>query len=246
MKDNFSGQSIDYAKYRPTYPATLYEYLFSLVATKDSAWDCGTGNGQIASKLADQFKRVYATDISKNQLANAIQKENIMYSCTPAEHTDFEHNSFNLITVGQAIHWFNFEKFYKEVNRTIAKNKGIIAVIGYGLNAIEPAVDTITHWFYKELIGKYWDKERHYIDELYQTIPFPFAEIKTPSFESSFEWTLLEYLGYLSTWSAVQHYIKMEGESPIPVIKSKLSAIWKEEEYKTVRFPILLRVGKMR
>ncbi len=37
-----------------------------------------------------------------------------------------------MITVAQAIHWFDFEKFYAEVKR-ILKPSGIIAVIGYGL-----------------------------------------------------------------------------------------------------------------
>jgi len=72
MKDNFSNQSFLYAKFRPSYPAALFEFILSLVPDKQSAWDCGTGNGQIAGVLADSFEIVYATDISKNQLANAI------------------------------------------------------------------------------------------------------------------------------------------------------------------------------
>jgi len=244
MKDNFSKQAIEYAKYRPNYPPPLMAYLFNLVSNKHIAWDCATGNGQIAAVLAEKFMTVFASDISQKQLSNATIKDNIIYSCTPAERTDFEDNTFNLITVGQAIHWFNFDLFYKEVNRTLIKEGGVIAVIGYGLNTINKEVDTITQWFYTEIIGQYWDKERRYIDEQYKSIPFPFEEITAPTFKSEFHWTLSQYLGYLSTWSAVQHYIRARGEDPVKLIAKKLSLIWKENELKKIGFPILLRVGK--
>jgi len=245
MKDNFSIQSNKYAKYRPTYPPALFEYLFSLIADKAIAWDCATGNGQIAAALSENFDAVYATDISNNQLLNAIPKENIYYSCVPAEKTPFADNSFNLITVGQAIHWFNFDLFYKEVYRTLKQQDGILGVIGYGLNTVDYETDIITRWFYKDIIGKYWDAERHYVEEEYKTIPFPFTELPSPCFKSVFEWTLSEYLGYIATWSAVQHYIKDTGKDPLPLIAEKLNNIWKDGERKTVNFPILLRIGRI-
>ena len=245
MKDNFSRQSNDYAKYRPTYPSDLLEYLYTLVPDYNTAWDCATGNGQIAAFLADKFQTVFATDISQNQLDNALYKDNIFYSCSPAEHTEMNDNSLNLITVGQAIHWFNFDLFYQEVNRTLKKEAGVLAVIGYGLNTVNEEVDAVTKWFYKDIVGQYWDKERHYIEEEYKTIPFPFKELYAPSFNSLFQWTLTEYLGYLSTWSAVQHFLKATGEDPVKSVADKLSTIWPENEKRTVCFPILLRVGKI-
>ncbi len=113
MKDLFSKQSDQYAKFRPTYPDALFEYLNRLPIQKNMAWDCGTGNGQIAISLASSFMEVYATDISSNQLNNAPECKNIYYSQQAAEKTNFEPNTFDLITVAQAIHWFDFEKFYQ-------------------------------------------------------------------------------------------------------------------------------------
>src|SRR6185503_9076126 len=132
MKDNFSLQSYQYAKFRPTYPKELYDFLLSLVETREVAWDCGTGNGQVANELAKYFKQVYATDISEKQIQQAVKKDNIFYKVESAENTSFPANEFDLITVAQAIHWFSFDEFYNEVNRTI-KPGGILAVIGYGL-----------------------------------------------------------------------------------------------------------------
>jgi trans-aconitate methyltransferase len=85
MKDNFSQQSGAYAKFRPVYPAALYDFICSQVNHFERAWDCGTGNGQVAGVLADRFQEVYATDISQKQLNRAIRKGNIHYRLAAAE-----------------------------------------------------------------------------------------------------------------------------------------------------------------
>src|SRR6185436_10659903 len=100
-----------YAKYRPGYPTELFDFILSQVKKREAAWDCATGNGQSAKELSRSFKKVYATDISKTQIDNAVPAENIIYSVQPAEATAFPENSFDLVTVSQAIHWLQFEKF---------------------------------------------------------------------------------------------------------------------------------------
>ena len=245
MKDNFSIQSDKYARYRPAYPAAFFEYLQTIITGFDNAWDCGTGNGQVAEKLARFFKAVYATDISQKQLDNAIQLPNIYYSLQPAEQTNFKENFFDLVIVAQAVHWFNFEKFYAEVNRT-AKNNAWIVILGYGMLSISPGLDTILDRFYHDIVGEYWDKERKYVDEHYQTIPFTFEEIKTPVFRNDYEWALDHVTGYLETWSAVNHYKKQNGTNPLDLIYNDLKAEWGETDKKIVRFPLLLRIGRIK
>lgn len=244
MKDNFSTQSELYARFRPTYPEELYQFLYSLVETKDTAWDCGTGNGQVAQELSKHFKEVYATDISEKQIRNAIQRNNIFYKGESAEKTSFPDKTFDLITVAQAIHWFNFDLFYKEVKRTIKPN-GILAVIGYGLLNIDEETDKIITKFYHEIVGTYWDKERKYVDEDYQTIPFPFKEIKAPQLYNTYKWSLEQLIGYLNTWSAVQHYINANNQNPVELVYEDLQEIWKGKTTKTVKFPILLRIARL-
>src|SRR5689334_8071156 len=106
-KDLFSQQAKTYAKYRPSYPPELFDYILQFVEEKNSAWDCATGNGQAAVALSGYFKKVEATDLSKGQIDNAVQKENIRYSVCPAEETSFPDDQFDLITVAQAYHWLN-------------------------------------------------------------------------------------------------------------------------------------------
>src|SRR5690554_5312132 len=132
MKDNFSHNSSNYSRFRPNYPEPLFQFLKTQVRGFDKVWDCGTGSGQVALPLSAIFSSVYATDISTSQIANAPQRKNIYYSVQQAEKTNFEPEIFDLITVGQAIHWFDFDKFYAEVYRTM-KSDGLLAIMGYGL-----------------------------------------------------------------------------------------------------------------
>ena len=207
MKDNFSSQSHNYAKFRPSYPPEFFAFLNTIVTQRKNAWDCGTGNGQIAFELAKSFDRVYATDISQSQLDNALNCENIEYSLQPAEKTNFKSQTFDLIIVAQAIHWFDFEKFYEEARRT-AKENARICLVGYGRIRISPHIDPLISDFYTNVVGEYWDAERKFIDENYETIPFPFDEITTPEFEIKQQWDLEHFIGYLNTWSSVKHFIK--------------------------------------
>ncbi|WP_340200123.1 class I SAM-dependent methyltransferase [Ascidiimonas sp. W6] len=244
MKDNFSSQSDEYAKFRPTYPADFFDYLNSIIPNKENAWDCGTGNGQVAYELAKAFSNVFATDISQSQIDNALKADNIKYAVQPAERTNFNNGIFDLIIVAQAIHWFDFEKFYAEVRRT-AKENSKICIVGYGRIEITPQIDKIILGFYTKIIGNYWDKERKYIDEKYKTIPFQFKEIKTPIFENKHPWDLEHLIGYLNTWSAVKHFIKQNNHNPVNKLEKELKQLWKSKQIKEVKFPMLLRIGKI-
>jgi ubiquinone/menaquinone biosynthesis C-methylase UbiE len=244
MKDNFSTRADKYAQFRPTYPEALFDHLFGLSPEKGTSWDCGTGNGQIAQRLAPVFQHVEATDISRQQLDNAVQLPNIHYSVQAAEKTGFPDHYFDLITVAQAIHWFDFEAFYAEVDRTI-KPGGILAVIGYNLPRFNSAVDAVVDAFYRNVVGPYWDKERRYIDEDYRTIPFPYAELPAPAFTIDVQWPFDHLMGYIETWSAVKHYQKGNDENPVALVESRLKAAWGAADQLSGYFPILLRIARV-
>ncbi|HSJ68610.1 MAG TPA: class I SAM-dependent methyltransferase, partial [Anditalea sp.] len=107
MKDNFSHNPSAYAAYRPSYPDAIFHELQKLIPSTSRAWDVGTGNGQVAVKLSSFMDQVEATDISAAQMSQASLSPNINYSVQPAEKTNFEDDTFDLITIGQAIHWFD-------------------------------------------------------------------------------------------------------------------------------------------
>jgi ubiquinone/menaquinone biosynthesis C-methylase UbiE len=243
MKDNFSARSEKYARFRPSYPQEFYDLLLSLVSHKENAWDCGTGNGQIAKELSNHFTTVYATDISEKQIINAFPAPNIFYKVANVEEVTFPDHFFDLITVGQALHWFHFDSFYKIVNQTL-KGGGVFAAIGYGLFRTGDETDKVVDHYYSDITGPYWDEERHYVDEAYQTIPFPFEEIKAPAMKTSILWNFEQLVGYLETWSAVQHYIKKQEKNPIDLILPELEKTWPKDESKEVTFTFFLRIGR--
>lgn len=245
VKDIFSQQAAGYAQYRPSTPQELYDHLLGLVKGFDMAWDCGTGNGQAAIVLAGHFKTVYATDISKKQLDNAVQAPNIIYKLERAEQTSLPADSVDLITVAQAIHWFDFGPFYSEVQR-VAKDGAIIAAWTYILLQVDNGpIDEIVNNIYVDILGPYWDKERKYVDERYQTIPFPFEELEVPVCYNRVSWTAEQLKGYLNTWSSAGHFKAKHGHSPVDLIAEQLEKHWKSNELKEVIFPIFMRIGRI-
>ena len=244
--NQFSKQSEYYKKFRPTYPLELYDEILQHLSNKDACWDCGTGNGQVALVLAKTFKQVFATDISAAQLSKAKQKENIIYKVERAEQTSFAANSFDLITVGQAIHWFDFSAFNKEVKR-VAKKEAILAVWGYGLLRIDAINNSLIDEFYHTVIGKYWNVERKHIDNQYQSIPLDFEKIAVKKkLAIQVNWNLKHLEGYFNSWSSVQNYIQQTNkENPVPVLIRKMQAHWTDEKSKPITFPIFLKLGRI-
>lgn len=242
-KDLFSKQASGYASFRPLYPQELYDFLYRHVPSFDRAWDCGCGNGQVAQALAAKFRSVNGTDISQKQLDQAAQAANITYTKSAAEQTNFPDNTFDLITVGQALHWFNIPLFFTEARR-VAKQNAVVAAWGYSLLSISPQVDPLIRDFYFNVIGPYWDKERAMVDDHYSSVSFPFERIASPEFRFSFQWTVDELLGYMATWSSVQHYIAANGTNPVDPLSAELKLLWGDGK-KTVTFPLFMLAGRV-
>jgi ubiquinone/menaquinone biosynthesis C-methylase UbiE len=244
-KDLFSEQSKDYARYRPSYPKELFDYILQFVEERNFAWDCATGNGQAAVLLSSYFKNVEATDLSEAQIRNAVHKPNIIYRVGAAEETEFKENTFDLITVAQAYHWIDQNKFQKEVTR-VAKPNAVVAVWVYNLfTSDDEYLDKLLKRFYFDIVGIYWDAERKYVDENYETISFEFAPLPSKTFETRIAWKRDDFIGYLSSWSSVQHYFHHNKTSALSLIIEDLESIWKEGEEKQICFPIYLRLGRI-
>lgn len=241
-KDRFSTQSSAYAAFRPVYPDVLYEFLYSHIGSFDRAWDCGCGNGQVARVLSTKFHHVDATDISQGQLDHAYRAGNITYTKCGAEQTPFADNTFDLVTVAQALHWFDIPLFFTEAQR-VTKPNGIIAVWGYSLLRITLPLDKLITHFYTQVIGPYWDKERSMVDDHYRSVSFPFDPIPVGDFEFGFEWTLDELTGYLSTWSAVQNYKIANGTDPVGPLQNELKLLWPNGKL-PVKFPLFMLCGR--
>lgn len=224
-----------------------------LVQYRNLAWDCATGNGQAAVFLSEYFEQVIASDASKEQIENAQPRKNIRYEVFPAERTTLANNSIDLITIAQALHWFDLNDFYKEAKRVLRKDDdgggsgGVIAAWAYGVHSMSPEIDNITRLLYEDILGSYWPKERKIVENKYQDIPFPFQKIDTPVFQIELDWTMSELVGYLYTWSSVQKFIGKNNSDPIKQVYADLVAAWGDKNTwhkRRVVWPIYMRVGR--
>lgn len=245
FKDHFSGRAALYSRYRPHYPESLFTWVASLVSRHDVAWDCATGNGQAAVSLAKIFAKVIATDASEKQISLAEPHPSIEYRVATASESGIGDQSVDLVTVAQAIHWFDHGSFYREVKRVL-KPDGAIAIWCYGDPVIDdPALDAIVNAYNRGTIEAYWRPERGLILAGLRTIPFPFREVEAPSMHLECNWTLNELAGYLRTWSATAAYAEVVGGDPVADVEARLAPIWGDAKH-VVRWPLHFRVGYAR
>lgn len=246
FKDHFSGQAAAYTKYRPSYPAELFSWLAVLTKRHERAWDCGCGNGQAAHGLVPHYRLIIATDPSATQIEHALPHERIDYGIAPAEDSGIESGSIDLVVVAQALHWFDFGRFYDEVRRVAAPG-GVLAAVTYGELRLGGEIDPLIDRFYFDVVGPYWPPERRYVDERYSTIPFPFPEIEAPEFRMEAHWSLEHLVGYLGTWSAVKEYVKEQGTDPLEALQEELRPLWGDPAaLRKVTWPLTVRAGRVR
>jgi len=245
--DYFSSQADAYRRFRPRYPNRLFEYLSTELDTNSVIWDCATGNGQAAIQFNPELK-VVATAQSFSQLIHRSLSNNVLYAQARAEHAPFNDASVSLITVAQALHWFDFDSFYREARRVL-KPGGIIAAWTYSFLSASPQlghnIDQCVRSFYYDIVGAYWPPERQWIDHLYETIPFPFEDVQVPDFHLELSWSLEDLVGYLSSWSSVMLYKKAKNIDPVPDLKSQLRKLWGDSKIKKdTQWKLGLRIGK--
>lgn len=234
-----------YADFRPHYPAALFDYVATLAPRESVVWDCAAGSSQATIDLAARFDKVIATDGSAEQIASAPRRQNVEYRVALAEESELPDDSVGLITVAQALHWFDHKRFFEEVKRVL-KPGGALAVWVYATNRIEgDEADSIVQDFYSNVVGPYWPPERKMTENGYRTITLPFPEVTPlPSFRMEVRWTLNQLLGYFSTWSATNRFMKATGRNPIEPLKERLARAWNDPNSpRLVFWPLTVRVG---
>ena len=242
--DLFSEQASTYAAARPGYPDELFAYIASLAPDRRLAWDCATGNGQAARDLGRYFDRVIATDASAEQIANAADAPNVEYRVAPAEASGLPNHSVDAVTVAQALHWLDHDPFYAEVRRVTVPG-AVVAAWCYGACRVTPDIDALMEEFQEGIVGPYWNPGRRWVDEGYRTIPFPFEEVRPPSFELRVRWSLRQLQEYISSWSAVASYRRERGEDPVAPLLERIVKFWGPSDgLRDVTWPLGLRVGR--
>ena len=242
FKDHFSAHAVEYAKFRPRYPKELFRWLATVAPERELAWDCATGNGQAAVELAELFECVIATDASEKQIGRAEAHACVGYRVAPAEESGIDSNTVDLITVAQALHWFDLDRFYAEARR-VSKPGGVLAVWAYKLATVSPEIDAVVNHYYSEVVGPFWPEERILVEK-FEELAFPFPEIEAPPFEMVAEWNAEHLIGYLRTWSATQGFRAANQRDPLEEIEEGLRTAWGNGVRRVV-WPLTVRVGRV-
>lgn len=240
----FSVNSGGYAAARPHYPRKLFEFLISQCPDTECAWDCGTGSGQAAVALAEWFAQVQATDVSPQQIASAAPHAKVHYSVQSAEECRFADRQFSLVTVAQALHWFDLPRFWPQVQRVLRPG-GVFAAWTYTTLHLSPTLDSIIEQQLLKPIDPYWAPHNQLAREGYRSIVLPFAEIPVPPITMNLEWNLPQVIAYLQTWSATRRRTEENGPGYFNDFRSGLERAWGDPQaVKTVRMEFFCRAGR--
>jgi SAM-dependent methyltransferase len=244
FNDHFSGVAGDYRRYRPSYSPVLFDHLAAVAPARRLAWDCGSGSGQAAQALLDHFEHVVATDASAPQLLQARELR-LGRICCLAEAVPLAAGCADLVTVAQALHWFDRQKFFTEVKRILAPG-GILAVWAYQLLRVSPELDEIIDLLYGETLAADWPAQRRLVETGYREIEFPFDEFSMTAPAMWAKWSLADLMGYLSTWSAVTRYRRRTGSDPLSAVGPALKERWPRGVDKLpISWPVAMRTGRV-
>jgi SAM-dependent methyltransferase len=252
MTDLFATVARAYANFRPGYPPELFAWLARQCLAQEVAWDCGCGSGQASVALAAYFRHVHATDIAPEQIAEAKPHPRVNYVVAPADRSALPDASVDLVTVAQALHWFDLRTFYAEARR-VARPGALLAIWTYPRpEFVDQALDRVFLDFYSKVVGPYWPPERRHVESRYTTLEFPpkngdFEEVPPPAFAIGLDWSFEQVIGYASSWSATARYRQQRGTDPVPLLADALRAEWPATRPSAaLRMPLVLRAAQLR
>jgi len=138
----FDGLARNYAQFRPSYPAAIFEQIRGLVApaalnSGALLIDVGCGTGISTRLLRAAFgsapeSRVVGLEPSDEMRAQAITgtaaADRIEYLPGVAESFPFPDGSAAVVMAAQAAHWFDRPRFYAEAARVLVPG-GVVALV---------------------------------------------------------------------------------------------------------------------
>ncbi len=242
----FNDKAELYESSRPTYPDEVYKFVASICPATTLVWDSACGNGQAAIGLAEIFSDVYATDVSKEQIANAKPHPKITYSVAPSEQTTLQNESCDLVCVAQALHWFDYELFWPEANRVL-KHDGVFVAFGYNWPSVNEKIDSAISAYFMKIIEPYWAPQNKLIWNHYKELEIPFEKIESPSFLMQVDWNLNEFFNFLHTFSATRRCMDAIGTDFFDYAYEQVAGMWgNSEERKTINLDFVFYAGRKR
>lgn len=194
----FSQESFpaeNYKQFRPVHTEAFLGQLDRLhQGVLRKCLDVGTGTGQLAELLSTRIDQVLAVDPSATMLEAAIKKPNIVYKQARAEDLyqvfEADAGSIDLITVSQALHWFNVPDFLQQAYKLLRPG-GSLIVLGYAyLFFPELESNSAVQDLSIRAFDEVWERGRELIDRLYLDLNFspPFDQVTKQYYQINPVW----------------------------------------------------------
>jgi len=130
----FSDRVSDYARYRPSYPDSLVDWLIDRYSVNNdsSIADIGSGTGVFTRLLIDKGLSVIAVEPNNEMRmeSDRVLENSPLYNSVSgtAEKTTLADESINFLVAAQAFHWFDVSSARQEFRRILSPG-GVAALI---------------------------------------------------------------------------------------------------------------------
>ncbi len=154
-----------YAQARPYYHPLVIELVrayLKLDQSVDRVLDVACGTGQSCVALKALARQIAGIDSSAEMLAECLSDPAIEYHQAPAEHLPFPDESFGLITVSSAFHWFEREKFLAEAHRLLSVSNWLVVYENNFQDGKMKGCPEFRDWFQTQYLTQFPGPPRHW------------------------------------------------------------------------------------
>jgi len=233
----FKGQAQDYDIERPKYSQNFVNKILSETSSFNNFIDVASGTGLLFYELANKFQgKLVVQDRSKKQLE--VAKEKLSKTQLNPSNVDFvesdafdihkhlpENTKFDLVTIAQAFHWVDNDKFCQYVINNLLTENGTFAVCGYFCEGFDyntpedPEFAKLGQKRYDEFYSTvlpHFDCDRTSLDLGHTNFDFSKHFEKTGFIreKTQVELPLERFYKYLGTYSAYNIYKSKLGSNP--------------------------------
>lgn len=145
FQPRFGQVAEEFQRFRPEYPAALFERVLSAVPAnhRQRALDVGAGTGRATGALLPHFAEVIAVEPDPQMAARlAAQFPCALVHCATAEECVLPSACADLVVIANALHWMEASKVLPNVHLWL-RNGGTLAVIIAPLPKAERAVNEV-------------------------------------------------------------------------------------------------------
>lgn len=130
----FDGKGEIYARFRPTYPKAMLDYLYTKGGMHAGSViaDVGAGTGILTRLLLERGCTVFVVEPNADMRRKAEETLRSFaachFTCGNAEQTLLPDHSVHFVMAAQAFHWFDRGKFKNECMRILKRNGKIVLI----------------------------------------------------------------------------------------------------------------------